>query len=60
MERHRTDTGTWEEFAGAVGVTRTALMAWFAGREPSLSRLRGLASVLGVARWELVKEWDGN
>ena len=59
VERHRAPDGTWEDFARAVGVTKSGLFRWFAGHEPSMGALRGLAAVLGVPRWELVKEWDG-
>ena len=59
VERHRAPDGTWEDFARAVGVTKSGLFRWFAGNEPSMGALRGLAAVLGVPRWELVKEWDG-
>lgn len=60
VERQRPGDVTWEEFAAAVGVTKSALLSWFAGQEPSMGSLRGLATVLGVPRWELVRTWDGD
>lgn len=60
VERHRHDGERWEDFAVRVGVTKSGLLAWFAGQEPSMASLRGLASVLEVKRYELVRTWDGD
>lgn len=59
VELRRPGDATLEELAARIGVSRGALMSWFAGAEPSMGSLRGLARVLGVPRWELVRTWDG-
>lgn len=58
--RHRTDTGTWEEWAATVGISKSALFALFSGTtQPSVDTERRIAAVLGVARAELVKGMEG-
>jgi len=60
VETRRTDTGTWEEWAATVGLTKSALFALFAGKnQPSPDTERRIAAALGVSRAELVKAMDG-
>jgi len=48
-----------QRLADAMGVSKSAVHAWFNGQEPTMGSLRRLADVLGVKRWELVRVFDG-